>query len=87
VESAVTYDLDTKLIEGEPGLRNWVMQIFNVEMDRFDSPEQEEVLVEIESALRPARWDGTNWHLANRRLQVIARVLSSRRPDLAAQPI
>jgi SAM-dependent methyltransferase len=73
VESAFTYDLDTQLIEGEPGLRNWVNQIFNVEMDWFDSLEQDIVLTEIESALRPTLWDGSNWHLANRRLQVTAR--------------
>ena len=72
-ESIITYDLDTQLKEGEAGLRNWINQIFNVEMKWFDTCEQEEVLKEIESALRPDRWDGVNWHLANRRLKVIAR--------------
>jgi ubiquinone/menaquinone biosynthesis C-methylase UbiE len=73
VESIITYDLDTKLTEGEPGLRNWIKQIFGVEMGWFDDAGREGVLSEIEAALRPAHWDGSNWHLANRRLQAIAR--------------
>ena len=73
VESAFTYDVDTQLAEGGPGLRNWVNQIFNVEMGWFGVEEQENVLLEIESALRPTQWDGSNWHLPNRRIRVIAR--------------
>jgi len=73
VDSIITYDLDTKLTNGELGLRNWVNQVFNVEMQWFDISSREEVLKEIESVLRPAQWDGFNWHLPNRRIQVIAR--------------
>ena len=73
VESLITYDLDTKLIEGEEGLRNWINQIFSIEMDWFSTSEREEVLTEIESTLRNQQWDGNNWHLPNRRLQVVAR--------------
>jgi len=72
-EDIYTYDLDTRLTEGEPGLRNWINQIFNIEMDRFGVSEREDALTEIESALRPAQWDGENWHLFNRRLRVAAR--------------
>jgi len=73
VESIVTYDLDTRLTEGAPGLRNWVNQIFGVEMSWFDGAGRDGALTEIEDALRPVAWDGENWHLANRRLRVIAR--------------
>jgi len=73
VESIEVYDLDTRLREGEAGLRNWVSQIFCVEMERFDDFEREAVLREIESALRPAQWDGENWHLLNKRIRVVAR--------------
>ena len=73
VEFITTYDLDTQLTEGAPGLRNWVNQIFSVEMAWFDDSERDEVLSEIESALRHTQWDGANWHLANRRIQSIAR--------------
>jgi hypothetical protein len=72
-ETVVIFDVDTKLIEGEPGLRNWVNQIFRVEMEWFDPAERALVLGEIEDALRPAQWDGENWHLPNRRIRVIAR--------------
>ena len=72
VESIITYDLDTQLKEGELGLRNWINQIFNVEMEWFDISEREEILKEIEADLRPVQWDGLNWHLPNRRIQVIA---------------
>ena len=72
VESAFTYDLDTQLTEGEPGLRNWINQVFNVEMGWFDDNEKDKVLMEIDSALRPTLWSGSNWHLPNRRIQVIA---------------
>ena len=73
IESLSSYDLDTQLTEGEPGLRNWVKQVFSVEMAWFEDEEREEVLGEIETALRPTHWDGSNWHLPNRRLQVVAR--------------
>ena len=73
IESIITYDLDTQLKEGELGLRNWISQIFNAEMEWFDASEKEEVLKEIESSLGPFHWDGSNWHLANRRIKVIAR--------------
>jgi len=77
IESIAVYDLDTRLTEGEPGLRNWISQIFSVEMAWFDEASREEVLEEIEDALRPAQWDGENWHLLNRRIQVIARKLAN----------
>jgi len=73
VESMVTYDLDTRLTEGESGLRNWIEQIFCVEMGWFEAKERGEVLGEIENALRHALWDGTCWHLDNKRLRVVAR--------------
>ena len=73
VESIITYDLDTILKEGEFGIRNWVRQIFNVEMEWFDAGDRDSVLDEIEDALRINQWDGNNWHLPNKRIQVIAR--------------
>ena len=73
IESVDIYDLDTKLREGEFGLKNWINQIFSIEMEWFDTSEKENVLAEIELALRPTRWDGNNWHLANKRIKVIAR--------------
>ena len=73
VESIVVYNLDTQLKEGEAGLRNWINQIFRVEMDRFDPIGKESALDEIEAVLKPAQWDGSNWHLPNKRIQVIAR--------------
>jgi len=42
-------------------------------MEWFDGVERDAVLGEIESALRGAQWDGVNWHLSNRRIQIIAR--------------
>ena len=76
IKSLITYDLDTKLIEGDVGLRNWINQIFYVEMEWFNASEREEVLTEIESILRNEQWDGSNWHLPNRRLQVVAKKIS-----------
>ena len=72
IDSMITYDLDTQLIEGEIGLRNWINQIFSIEMGWFEAPVREEVLCEIEAALRPMQWDGFNWHLPNRRIRVVA---------------
>ena len=73
VEFISTYNLDTILKEGESGLRNWINQIFNIEMEWFDISEREKALNEIETVLRPSQWDGANWHLDNRRLKVVAR--------------
>jgi len=73
VEQLFSYNRDTKLIEGAAGLRNWVNQIFSVEKGWFSSAEWDDVLTEIESALKSAQWDGYEWHLPNRRLRIIAR--------------
>ncbi len=75
IETIETYDIDTKLIEGEVALRNWINQIFSFEMDWFDNNERIEVIDEIENELRPYQWDGTQWHLPNKRLRVIAQKL------------
>ena len=72
VEALITYDLDTKLNLGANSLRDWISQVFNVEMEWFGLPERSEVLDEIETALRPSQWDGERWHLPNRRIRVIA---------------
>ena len=76
VDSITAYNLDTQLKEGETGLRNWINQIFKTEMEWFETSEREEVLTEIEIALKPAQWDGSNWHLANRRLFFSAKKIS-----------
>jgi trans-aconitate methyltransferase len=73
VESIKDYGLDTLLREGESGLRNWINHVFNNELGWFNKPEREEVIKEIESVLRHEQWDGSNWHLPNRRIQVVAR--------------
>ena len=73
IESISVYDLDTRLKEGAAGLRNWVGQIFSTELDWFGDGEKESMLAEIEAALKPAQWDGGEWHLPNRRIRVIAR--------------
>ena len=73
VDSLVNHDLDTRLQEGEVSLRNWITQIFQIEMEWFDPAERTIILDEIESALRPTHWDGAQWHLPNRRIQLIAR--------------
>lgn len=65
--------LDTKLPNGESGIRNWINQVFQVELDWFTLSEREEVLIEIENSLRANYWDGINWHLTNYRLFVMAR--------------
>jgi len=72
VGSIDAYGLDTSLRGGEAGLRNWISQIFQVEMEWFDPAEREEALSEIEAAVRPAQWDGACWHLPNRRIRVTA---------------
>ena len=73
VESITVYDLDTKLKEGWEALRNWIAQIFSIEIGWFDNAEKESVFAEIESALKSAQWDGACWHLPNRRIRVFAR--------------
>ena len=72
IKSIEVYDLDTQLKEGKNGLRNWVNQIFDIEMNWFNVSEREDVLNKIEETLKITQWDGTNWHLANKRLRVIA---------------
>jgi len=72
IESLITYDLDTRLLKGDNKLRDWIKQIFNVEMAWFNAQEIESVFHEIESVLKPVQWDGDCWHLPNRRVRVIA---------------
>ena len=66
------YDLDTQLKEGKNGLRNWINQIFDIEMSWFNTSEREDVLNQIDETLKITQWDGSNWHLANKRIKVIA---------------
>ena len=73
IETINTQKLDTALPDGEIGLKNWINQVFQVEMDWFSSSEREEVLMEIENILRTNYWDGINWHVTNYRLFVMAR--------------
>jgi len=73
VQSVDVYAMDTALLEGEDRLRNWVDQVFSVEMQWFTTAEREAIFQEIESALRPAQWDGVRWHIDNRRIRAIAR--------------
>ena len=73
VESIETFDRDTTLAGGASGLRDWVKQVFSVEMAWFSAPEREAVLDELESTLRAAQWDGESWHLPNKRLRALAR--------------
>ena len=73
IDTLHTYDLDTRLREGAGRLRDWICQVFRVEMDWFNASERKAVLHEIETALRPALFDGTYWHIPNRRIRVVAR--------------
>ena len=72
IKSIEVYDLDTQLKEGINGLGNWINQIFDIEMNWFDTSEREDVLNEIEYSLKTTQWDGSNWHLANKRIRVVA---------------
>lgn len=72
VESLRSYDLDTPLKSECQGLRGWARQVFGVELGWFEPAEQEEILRELEAALEPYDWDGERWHMANRRLRVVA---------------
>jgi len=72
IEFIIAYELDTTLKEGEAGLRNWINQIFDVELKAYELSERQTILSEIEAALMPSQWDGANWHLHNRRIQFYA---------------
>lgn len=71
VRVAWHFDLPTPL-QGEDGLRQWVLQFLPQQLDGLDAAKQEAVLADMEFALRPTLWRDGAWWADYRRLRVAA---------------
>lgn len=66
------FDRPTHLKDGRKGLRNWMTQFYEKELEEFSSDEQKEILDFVENASEEL-WTGTEWVADYRRLRAIAR--------------
>lgn len=66
------FDRPTPLNDGELGIRNWIKQFFSNELLSFPEEVREKLLADVEHALRPQLWNGTQWVADYRRLQAVA---------------
>lgn len=71
VRAAWYFDLPTPL-EGEDGLRHWLLQFLPQHLEGLDRTTQEAVLAATEAALRPTHWREEAWQADYRRLRVVA---------------
>lgn len=71
VRAAWHFDLPTPL-QGEDGLRQWVVQFLLQQLDGLDAATHEAVLADMEAALRPTLWRDGAWWADYRRLRVVA---------------
>jgi len=71
VRAAWYFELPTPL-QGEDGLRQWLLQFLPQHLDGLDEATREAVLAETEAALRPKRWRDGVWLADYRRLRIVA---------------
>jgi trans-aconitate methyltransferase len=71
VRAAWYFDLPTPL-QGEDGLRQWVLQFLPQLLKGLDATTHEAVLADMEAALRPTLWRDGAWQADYRRLRVAA---------------
>jgi trans-aconitate methyltransferase len=71
VLAAWHFDLPTPL-QGEDGLRQWLLQFLPQQLDGLDATIREAMLAEMETALRPTLWRDGAWQADYRRLRVVA---------------
>lgn len=71
VRAAWHFDLPTPL-QGEDGLRQWVLQFLPQQLEGLDAATREVVLAGMEAALRPMLWRDGAWQADYRRLRVVA---------------
>lgn len=69
--AACHFDLPTPL-QGEDGLRQWVLQFLPQQLDGLDAAKHEAVLADMEASLRPTHWRDGAWWADYRRLRVVA---------------
>lgn len=71
VRAAWYFELPTPL-QGEDGLRQWLLQFLPQHLDGLDAAMHEAVLTNTETALRPALWRDGAWQADYRRLRIVA---------------
>jgi trans-aconitate methyltransferase len=65
------YERPTPL-QGEDGLRQWLLQFLPQHLDGLDAATRDAVLADTETALRPALWRDGAWQADYRRLRIVA---------------
>ena len=71
VRAAWYFELPTPL-QGEDGLRQWLLQFLPQHLDGLDAATREAMLTNTETALRPALWRDGAWQADYRRLRIVA---------------
>lgn len=71
VRAAWYYERPTPL-QGEDGLRQWLLQFLPQHLDGLDTATHDAVLADTETALRPVLWRDGAWQADYRRLRIVA---------------
>jgi len=71
VRAAWYYERPTPL-QGEEGLRHWLLQFLPQHLDGLDAATHDAVLADTETALRPVLWRDGAWQADYRRLRIVA---------------
>lgn len=71
VRAAWYFELPTPL-QGEDGLRQWLLQFLPQHLDGLDTATREAVLTNTEAALKPVLWRDGAWWADYRRLRIVA---------------
>jgi SAM-dependent methyltransferase len=66
------FDRPTLLGNDDNGMRGWLIQFLVADLDGMDEVVREDVIIQVESALRNTLWDGQRWHADYRRLRAVA---------------
>lgn len=72
VTFATHFDRPTKLDEGEKGLRNWLFTFADNVVESVPESKREDVIAQVERALKPALFRDGSWFADYRRLRVVA---------------
>lgn len=70
VTFAQHYDRPTPL-EGDNGLRNWINMFGNQLLKEIHSTQKENIILRVESSLKPSLFDGEKWIADYKRIRVI----------------
>ena len=72
VTYAAHFNRETKLIDTENGIKDWIKMFGSTFLKGIDEAVVDTILTEIQEALKPAQYRNGEWYADYKRLRVIA---------------